>query len=158
MGKSSLVGVDRAPAIPKGRDIDAQGPSDSSDSGSDIQGELDLGAEELGLPQDLPLHIERSGDTDSAGTGERATAMLDEPAVDGADIGVDRITTAPDSDTEVSAEPELEGLAELAEASPEDEEGDEEEAPREDSERVPVRPVRSATTVRTTKPRRKQRR
>jgi hypothetical protein len=45
MAKSSLVGVDRAPAIPKGRNIDAKGPSDSSDSGSDIQGdELDLEA------------------------------------------------------------------------------------------------------------------
>src|SRR5881409_534364 len=47
MAKSSLVGVDRAPAIPKGRDIDLKGPSDSSDSGSDIQGELDLGADEV---------------------------------------------------------------------------------------------------------------
>jgi len=71
MAKSSLVGVDRAPAIPKGRDIDLKGPSDSSDSGSDIQGELDLGADEVGLPRDLALPIEHSGDTDAGGTGER---------------------------------------------------------------------------------------
>ena len=128
MGKSSLVGVERAPMIPKGRDIDAHGPSDSSDSGSDVQGELDLGADDVGLPRDLALPIEHSGDTDAAGTGERASAMLDEPVREGADIGVDRIIPAPDSDAELeSDEPELEGLSELAVTGPEDDEEEDED-------------------------------
>jgi hypothetical protein len=134
MAKSSLLGVDRAPAIPKGRDIDAKGPSDSSDSGSDVQGELDLGADEVGLPRDLALTIEHSGDTDAAGTGERGAAMLDEPAREGADIGVDRITEAPDDgDAELPFdELDLEALSELASSGPEDD--DEEDEDDEDDE------------------------
>ncbi|HEV8313663.1 MAG TPA: hypothetical protein VGQ23_11390 [Burkholderiaceae bacterium] len=150
MAKSSLVGVDRAPAIPKGRDIDAKGPSDSSDSGSDIQGELDLGADEVGLPRDLALTIEHSGDTDAAGTGERGAAMLDEPAREGADIGVDRITKAPDDgDAELPFdELDLEALSEFASSGPEDDdEEDEEDEEDEDGEddkaaAQPVAPAR----------------
>jgi hypothetical protein len=102
MGKSSLLGVDRAPMIPKGRDIDAHGPSDSCDSGSDVQGELDLGADEI-----------------------------DQQLREGADIGVDRITDALDSDSELeSDEPELEGLSELAVADADDDDDEEDESER----------------------------
>lgn len=65
------------PVPEESRDNDALGPSDSSDSGSDIQGakrrpmdvddELDAHALEAG-----PL--EGTSDTDRAGTGERASA------------------------------------------------------------------------------------
>ena len=61
----------------KGRDTNALGPSDSSDSGSDVQGEkrhpfdvdspLDAHALETG-------RATRRSDTDRAGTGERASA------------------------------------------------------------------------------------
>ena len=144
MAKSSLVGVDRAPAIPKGRDIDLKGPSDSSDSGSDIQGELDLGADEVGLPRDLALPIEHSGDTDAAGTGERGAAMLDEPAREGADIGVDRITGAPDdADAELPLdELDLEGLSALASGGPEDEDEEDEDDEDDEAAARPVAPAR----------------
>ena len=39
MGTSSILGGTPAPSQAEGRDTDALGPSDSSDSGSDIQGE-----------------------------------------------------------------------------------------------------------------------
>jgi hypothetical protein len=42
MARSSISGADRAPTQAPGRDVEALGPSDSSDSGSDVQGELDL--------------------------------------------------------------------------------------------------------------------
>src|SRR5436309_9851158 len=144
MAKSSLVGVDRAPAIPKGRDIDLKGPSDSSDSGSDIQGELDLGADEVGLPRDLALPIEHSGDTDAAGTGERGAAMLDEPARESADIGVDCITGArDDGDAELPLdELDLEGLSELASSGPEDEDEEDEDDEDDEAAARPVAPAR----------------
>jgi hypothetical protein len=149
MAKSSLVGVDRAPAIPKGRDVNAQGPSDSSDSGSDIQGELDLGTDEIGLPGHLAPHIEHSGDTDAEGTGERGAAMMDEPVREGADIGVDRITNAPDSDAELmSDEPELEGLAELAASGPDEEEDEDDEGEDEEARPAAVPLRRHAKSAR----------
>ena len=38
MARSSITGGERAPQQAKGRDTDTLGPSDTSDSGSDIQG------------------------------------------------------------------------------------------------------------------------
>ncbi len=55
MGKSSLLGGERAAQQPAGRDTDLLGPGDSSDSGSDVQGVMDPGV-----------------DSDAVGTGERA--------------------------------------------------------------------------------------
>jgi hypothetical protein len=145
MAKSSLLGIDRAPAMPAGRDIDARGPSDTSDSGSDIQGELDLGADAVGLPRGLALPIEHKGDTDAEGTGERGSAMPDDEPIAGADIGVDRVTGPAGSEEE----PELQGLTELAQAGPEDEEENE-----EDAGDVAARPAPAPRrTVRTTRKR-----
>jgi hypothetical protein len=42
MAHSSILGADRAPSQAQGRDLEALGPSDTSDSGSDVQGVLDL--------------------------------------------------------------------------------------------------------------------
>jgi hypothetical protein len=58
----------------EGHDINALGPSDSSDSGSDMSG----------TPG-------RSGDTDSTGTGERAGVERRDEAAAARDIDVDRI-------------------------------------------------------------------
>ncbi len=97
MATSSITGAHtRAPAVPKGRDVDTLGPSDSSDSGSDVQGERPMAtapdnAAELGA-----LPVESGTNTDSAGTGERASATGDEPPP-AADIQPDRIIERSDS-------------------------------------------------------------
>jgi len=92
MGNSSILGgAGPAPTQAAGRDMDALGPSDSSDSGSDIQGEPSLEPQSdreeiLSAP-----HTLHAGDTDAAGTGERGSALPDERVRDGDDISPDRI-------------------------------------------------------------------
>jgi len=97
MATSSILGGDRPPTQSSGRDTDALGPSDSSDSGSDIQGErgfdaLDDG--EIGAER-----VDQGSDTDAEGTGERGPAVLDRSVVEGADIAPDHIEGA-DADVE----------------------------------------------------------
>ena len=81
----------------KGHGTRALGPSDISDTGSDVQPglraieELDLGLER-GTSEDsdsrtLPV----SGDSDSGGTGERGSAGRDGDVEEAGDIDVDRI-------------------------------------------------------------------
>lgn len=60
MATSSILGGTRAPRRAAGNDSNALGPSDNSDSGSDVQGAY--GSDEL------------ASDSDAVGTGERATA------------------------------------------------------------------------------------
>jgi len=91
----------------------ALGPSDSSDSGSDLIGATGLAGEEgldLGGGTTSDLEAGRAGgtagpdvgdadldsDTDSGGTGERAAAGRDSVVRDGADIDVDHIEAIPD--------------------------------------------------------------
>src|SRR5207245_10612398 len=94
---SSIVGAGRAPSQSEGRDVEALGPSDSSDSGSDVQGELDLAS-----PSDLDKTLFGTvqpgleSDSDSAGTGERGAALADEEAREGNDILPDRIQSLND--------------------------------------------------------------
>jgi len=88
-----------------GRETGALGPSDSSDSGSDVAGakrhefdkdtELDEHALELG-------DAELASDTDRGGTGERSSADGDSTLTEDADIEPDRIETPdlPDADLE----------------------------------------------------------
>lgn len=68
--------------VPPGHGTQALGPSDSSDSGSDLQG---LGPE-LG-DDDL------DSDSDRNGTGERGSALGDRGVANGRDIDVDHIAT-----------------------------------------------------------------
>lgn len=109
MGNSSILGGTVAPSQADGRDTDALGPSDSSDSGSDIQGER-LAATESD-DGDL-LHATPAvpySDTDAGGTGERGAALPGEDAA-GADIGPDHIERiAPDDalDDAVAVDPEV---------------------------------------------------
>lgn len=56
MPYSSILGADRAPTQSSGRDAQALGPSDNSDSGSDAAGTSEV-----------------HGDSDAAGTGERGS-------------------------------------------------------------------------------------
>jgi hypothetical protein len=94
MSGSSTLDPDNFPARPDrrlgaGHGTGALGPSDSSDSGSDL----------VGAPG-LPLDVQDEGDvaldsaTDSGGTGERAASGL-ETVHDGADIDVDHVESIP---------------------------------------------------------------
>lgn len=93
MAKSSILGGEHAPSRPRGTDVDSLGPSDSSDSGSDVQTDRNRSA----MPDESAegaLPISHGTDTDAAGTGERASADPAAPMED-ADILPDRIGTVP---------------------------------------------------------------
>ena len=96
MARSSILGGERAPQQAKGRSAETLGPGDTSDSGSDIQGatRLKTDAEEGQLGGATP--IDADSDSDSMGTGERASAVPD-GARDGADITPDRIARSKDA-------------------------------------------------------------
>jgi len=95
MARSSITGGERAPQQAKGRDTDTLGPSDTSDSGSDIQGasRLKTDAEEGQLGGATP--VETDSDSDSMGTGERGSAVPGHGR-DDADIRPDRIARSKD--------------------------------------------------------------
>lgn len=95
-----------------GHGTGALGPSDSSDSGSDVVGASGLAGEEgLDLDTGTTSDLEAStaggtagpdvgdanldSDSDSGGTGERAAAGRDTVVRDGADIDVDHIEAIP---------------------------------------------------------------
>ncbi len=71
------VGTDRT--LGRGHGTRALGPSDNSDSGSDVPGEPDIGLD---------------SDTDAEGTGERASVEIETLPAD-TDIGFDHIETIP---------------------------------------------------------------
>ena len=83
MAHSSILGADTAPARPAGRDADALGPSDNSDSGSDAAGTAEAHA-----------------DSDSVGTGERGAVTPNTEGEEGADIAPDRIVVASDGESD----------------------------------------------------------
>lgn len=139
MGTSSILGGQRAPIEPAGRDAGALGPSDSSDSGSDMAG---VEHEEADPNQPVDVALQRdestrpltSGDilegpaaSDAAGTGERRTAGSDAGPRDAADISPDRIvdTRDPLSGEEGSADDDEDpDLAFMDDEEGEDEEGE----------------------------------
>jgi hypothetical protein len=73
MAYSSIMGANAAPVHSSGRNSDALGPSDNSDSGSDAAGTF-----------------EAIADSDSMGTGERGSASPGD-APEGADILPDHV-------------------------------------------------------------------
>ncbi len=89
MGHRSLVGTEMAPRRPKGTDEEALGPSDLSDSGSDVVGADTLPSADPGEPVDLTLNRDQAV-APIEGTGE--TTDDTEPA----DIALDRVIDAPD--------------------------------------------------------------
>ncbi|MET3132168.1 hypothetical protein AAKU55_002438 [Oxalobacteraceae bacterium GrIS 1.11] len=119
MANSSLdpdnlpVGADRV--LGRGHGTGSLGPSDSSDSGSDMQGapptDLDLttarDAEDGNTAGPEFGEVGLDSGTDSAGTGERASAGQGDELRDGADIEVDHIESFPekldDSETPLPA-------------------------------------------------------
>lgn len=121
MSGISTLDPDNFPQAPdrslgRGHGTDALGPSDNSDSGSDVRGGPGFA---LGLDEDLIANLERGtnedyaighgtdtagadmgdanldSDTDAGGTGERASAGRDSVR-DGADIGTDSIESIDD--------------------------------------------------------------
>jgi hypothetical protein len=89
MAQSSILGGNAAPARPRGTGTDLLGPSDSSDSGSDVQGERALSTDaDDGGQGAVPAELD--SDTDARGTGERGAAIGVE-ARDGADILPDHV-------------------------------------------------------------------
>lgn len=143
MATSSILGAERAPSQSEGRDVGALGPSDSSDSGSDVQGELDLAS-----PSDLDntlfgtVQPGLESDSDSAGTGERGAALADEEARAGNDIFPDRIQNLNDeaqwSLGSTDAELDLVEMAAMDELAAEDREEDEDDDPLEQIDDSPT--------------------
>ncbi len=123
MATSSILGGQPAPRKAKGRDTDALGPSDSSDSGSDVQDERRMptmpdNPGELGaIPADT------DSDTDALGTGERASATGDRIR-EAADILPDRVGAEGDT----AAARDLEDLAAEEESDTDAEENGETDA------------------------------
>ncbi|APW47972.1 hypothetical protein [Rhodoferax antarcticus] len=112
MTNSSFLGGKRAATSPLGNDVDALGPSDSSDSGSDVQGERNLQGEGEHADQLGSLIVDTSSDSDASGTGERASATgRDGP--DGADIAPDKVI-GPDGEIEVNSDDLLSAVNLLA--------------------------------------------
>ena len=131
----------------KGHGTGALGPSDTSDSGSDIAGgsglaqqdELDLGS---GTTSDLDAGTARGtagpdvgdanldSDSDSGGTGERASAGRDSTIEDGRDISADHVIGPGGEWTGEEVPPEGEGTDEDIPGAVRREEGDDEDVPR----------------------------
>lgn len=93
MATSSILGGERAAIPPDGKDVDALGPSDSSDSGSDVQAAPPPGVADSNGPV---LPSERGADSDASGTGERGSVVAGDEALVGADIDTDRVVATPD--------------------------------------------------------------
>lgn len=88
-----------AQPLPPGHDAEALGPGDSSDSGSDTVGAK---RHEFDRDSDIDNHALETGedeaksDTDSHGTGERASADGDETLRPDSDVLPDEIRHTPD--------------------------------------------------------------
>lgn len=122
MTGTSTLDPDNFPERPdrslgKGHGVDALGPSDLSDTGSDVVGGPGFASNidpeqtldfDRGTTSDLEAghagetagpdvgDADFSGDSDRSGTGERAAAGRDAVARDGADIDTDRVESIPD--------------------------------------------------------------
>jgi hypothetical protein len=119
MATSSILGGEETARRATGRDIDSLGPSDSSDSGADVQGERTMptdgdAPDEMGA---TPAY--RDSASDALGTGERGAAFGADVR-EGADILPDRVIDGPGED----AQAEIDALG----AEVDDEEDDEEQA------------------------------
>lgn len=95
MPNSSFLGGERAARHAQGKDIDALGPSDTSDSGSDVQGEFSMRGEGENADELGSLVVDTDNDSDASGTGERASAT-GQDVPDGADIMPDHVVGSAD--------------------------------------------------------------
>lgn len=101
MAASTLdIELEGKQVLGKGHGTDALGPSDTTDSGSDLQGAGGGGAHVPGgiTPTGRAVgDADLDSDTDATGTGERAMAGRDSDVPDSGDIGFDRIVSAGDA-------------------------------------------------------------
>lgn len=88
MAYSSILGADKAPTHPSGREAELLGPSDNSDSGSDTIGTT-----------------EAHEDSDSTGTGERGSVAGRDPR-EGSDILPDRVVNLAEGEGFPEADPD----------------------------------------------------
>lgn len=108
MAKRNIMG-DGAPVQPPGHSTADLGPSDTSDTGSDVAGGPGLNVEaglgdDSGTTSDMERGVgagldvgdaDLDSDTDLGGTGERMGAGRDANIREGGDIAPDRITRDP---------------------------------------------------------------
>lgn len=139
MSTSPLMGGERAARRPQGTGTDLLGPSDTSDSGSDIVGaDGAVDTDDIGFDGGSNDDIRRAAgagadigdanldsDSDSSGTGERAEAGRDTLRHEAPDISPDHVEGG--SVEAIAAE--LDDLANDEPADTEDDEGDEEASP-----------------------------
>jgi hypothetical protein len=151
MGSSPLTGAERAESLTRGRDSSALGPSDTSDSASDVAG-LDYEADP-NLPVDIAMQPDAMRpetshelvgvgvDSDAEGTGERRSAAAD-AGTEAADISPDRIVRDPNS-TRLAREdgswPQDYSRAFDLRDAPDDDEQREDEPPERDHASPPAR-------------------
>ena len=109
MARSSIMGGDPAPTRTPGTDIDRLGPSDTSDSGSDVQGERPMATMPDNPAEWGAVVAETDTDSDAQGTGERADAAGD-TVRENADILPDRVVGPGAGDGRI-APGDVQGLA-----------------------------------------------
>lgn len=115
MSNSSILGGASAPRNPRGTDVDALGPSDTSDSGSDVATDLNRSV----LPDEGSegaFPIAHGTSADASGTGERASADPTDREQD-SDILPDRIGVVPPGSTDLMGEvddPDAHAVEDLA--------------------------------------------
>lgn len=108
MAQSSIAGGDPLPPTPPGHGTKDLGPSDTSDSASDIAGAPGWAGEVLADDSGNTSDVDRKAgagpdlgdsdldsDTDAWGTGERMAAGRDSSAREAGDIEPDRVTEDP---------------------------------------------------------------
>lgn len=103
MAHSNILGGDELPAVAPGHDAAALGPSDSSDTGSDIAGLDRINAHDPAVPVDVATDPDSGrpattaeavipgADTDAVGTGERRTSADDADLHEASDLLPDQI-------------------------------------------------------------------
>ena len=126
MAQSSVAGGRRMPQRDEGSRAGLLGPSDTSDSGSDVMGGPGLAdTQAQGLDEGTTSEVGRAqgagadygdpdldADTDSTGTGERALADRDAGVEAGGDIAPDRIIEGLDpAQLGAMSEEELDGIS-----------------------------------------------
>ena len=105
MTKSSLLGGQPAATYAPGKDVEALGPSDSSDSGSDVRGEFSLQGDGEQADRMGSLIVDTDSDSDASGTGERGSATGRDTPV-GRDIAPDHLI-GPNGQSETDLEDSL---------------------------------------------------
>ncbi|MFY9479052.1 MAG: chemotaxis protein [Aquabacterium sp.] len=107
MAKNHILGATFAPTLAAGRDADLLGPSDSSDSGADIQGQLHLETDDDFEGRAAAIsgagNTALDADSDTAGTGERGPAVP-EAWREAGDIAPDRVVLSAREALDTSAE------------------------------------------------------